>query len=281
MKKLKNESMEKKFNTGETPMDLKKEYNPEGSLLRQVQLRLLDMMIYLDDVCKEIGVSYRIDSGNVLGAIRHGGFIPWDDDVDVVVENRHDYNRLIKYLETHPHPNYVIQNEFTDKGHNKFWSVLRDKNSEYIHKNREEDIIDRVQQYRGLQVDIFLYECTIPFLKRVSAFIHKKYSNMFLVNHISIYRFCFSVQKNIIHPIFRLFSYILGNKKMLSHSYGTVWLRYTDVRVLMPHKPILFEGHFFPGPADPIAYLESAYGDWRDLPEKKDRAKHNVKYILK
>ena len=45
------------------------------------------MLLYFDKVCKENGINYRLDSGMVLGAIRHGGFIPWDDDVDVAIDN--------------------------------------------------------------------------------------------------------------------------------------------------------------------------------------------------
>jgi lipopolysaccharide cholinephosphotransferase len=76
------------FNTGETSEDLKAHFNPEGSTLKKAQDRMLDMLLYLDNVCKEQNVPYRIDAGNVLGAVRHGGFIPWDDDVDIVLLRR-------------------------------------------------------------------------------------------------------------------------------------------------------------------------------------------------
>ena len=56
------------FNTGETQSELRAKYNPEGSILRRAQMRMLDMLLYFDKVCKEQKISYRIDGGNVLGA---------------------------------------------------------------------------------------------------------------------------------------------------------------------------------------------------------------------
>ena len=239
------------FNTGETSSDLKKEYNPDGGIKRRIQLRLLDMLIYFDKVCKEIGVDYRLDSGLVLGAIRHGGFVPWDDDVDVAIDNHNDYKRLCKYLKKHPHPQYVLQDDTTDKCHIKYWSTLRDLKSEYIHLEETEDKLDRMLNYRGLQIDIFpcdkriikpLYIKYAELNRKESwALSEKKYLKMKTIHY---------VRKNICNPILRFVSLLGGNSQYIMYSYGLPFkYRYIPKDVLLPHRPILFEGIEFPAPA--------------------------------
>lgn len=83
--------------TVEIAEELKNKYNPEGSTLRKAQLRMLDMVLYIDKICKENNLQYHIESGNLLGAVRHNGFIPWDDDFDIALYRR-DYKKLIKIL---------------------------------------------------------------------------------------------------------------------------------------------------------------------------------------
>ena len=76
---------------------LRKQYNPDGSQLRTIQLCLLDILIEFDRVCRKNGISYWIDSGTLIGAARHGGFIPWDDDLDVCIL-RKDRKRVAQAL---------------------------------------------------------------------------------------------------------------------------------------------------------------------------------------
>ena len=62
---------------------LREKFNPDGSMLRKQQLRMLEILLYIDKVCKENNINYWLSSGTLLGAVRHGGFIPWDDDLDI------------------------------------------------------------------------------------------------------------------------------------------------------------------------------------------------------
>lgn len=66
---------------------------------RQVQVVLLDMLLWLDDLCSQNGIQYWIDAGTLLGAVRHGGFIPWDDDIDVAMP-REDYERFLAVVDS-------------------------------------------------------------------------------------------------------------------------------------------------------------------------------------
>lgn len=269
------------FNTGETNQELKDYYNPDGSLLRQIQLRLLDMLIYFDKICKEISVDYRIDGGTVLGAVRHGGFIPWDDDVDVVVEDIASYKKLCKYLRDNPHKQYVIQNDDTDKGCIKYWSTLRDINSEYIHLDHYENAIDSVMQHRGLQIDIFPYEAGVfPSLyfryarlgrKERLAILKKDYKKAQLIHRI---------RKYIINPILHYTSKFFGNQNYYMHSYGEGFDCRFPKDILLPHNHILFEGFIFPCPAKPIEFCKILYGDYMNLPPKEERNQHLVTYKI-
>lgn len=258
------------FNTGETPEELRTKYNPEGSVLRKAQLRMLDMLLYIDKVCREQGISYRLDGGNILGAVRHGGFIPWDDDVDIVVDMK-NYRRLCKYLKTHPHPQYIFQNNSTDKNFH-FWSCLRDTKSAYKTDRLEFENMD----CRGVQIDIFSYE------QGLNPKLHRFADKLALHNildvagkHDWLAQLNYNILTYIIRPVFHVLSWLMGGNRNYMHSFGCGWydLQFPP-EVLLPHRPIMFEGHEFPGPADPEQFLSILYHNYMDLPPEDKRANH-------
>ena len=269
--------MERIFNTGETNAQLREKYNQEGSILRKSQLRMLEMLLYIDQVCKQEHIAYSLDGGNVLGAVRHGGFVPWDDDVDIILE-RKEYNRLCAYLLKHPHPQFVLQSPETDSYYINHWNVLRDLKSEYI----QTDQLHNLRKYKGLQIDLFPIETgVVPFLHRTVKTLHQWNENYLLGRCRWVSKGLFVIASKVFYPCIRGVSLLIGRKDAYYYGYGLPWskLRFPKA-VLFPYSTVKFEEHSFPAPANVPAYLTIQYGNYKDLPAINHRNHHMANYKI-
>lgn len=116
----------------------------------------LDLLAHLIEVCEKYQIKFMATAGTLLGAIRHGGFIPWDDDLDVMM-SRKEYDRLCKIASkefTHP---YFFQTEYTDPGSMRGHAQLRNSDTAAILSYEKGDFGFN----QGIFIDIFVWD-TVP-----------------------------------------------------------------------------------------------------------------------
>ena len=252
-------------------LSLRQRFNPDGSLLRRQQMRMLEILIEVDRICKKHNIQYWLSSGTLIGAARHKGFIPWDDDLDIEMLWS-DYKRLMKVLPKELPPTMALQSLETDPNYFFFYAKVRDRRSHLEEINR----YDRVWREQGIYIDIF------PFYKQ-PLWIHmlsehaqghvykimnrgakgKKQGDdtpeMWKVRLITRFN------RFILHPILRFFCRLSNARE----TYG-LGIPYHDPRYMEDTFPLTeaeFEGHLFPVPKDMHAALTLKYGDYMRMPD--------------
>lgn len=239
---------------------LREKFNPEGSMLRRQQLRMLEILLYIDKVCKENDIKYWLSSGTLLGAVRHGGFIPWDDDLDIEMF-REDYEKFIKVFPNNS--DFALQTHNTDSNYFRTFAKVRD-----LHSKISEFELDKYYKYRGLYVDVFSIE-------RIPRPVCRFYGGVFEVIGrwrrqwgnsticwwgIKAFQRIMLLSIPIVRPIFRIFTH------ELHHSYGSGFLKKRNIEDILPLSQIEFEGYMFPAPYCCDNYLKEIYGDYHQMP---------------
>lgn len=122
------------------------------TVVRQAQNVMLRMLKIIDYVCKKHDLKYWLEGGTLLGAIRHQGFIPWDDDLDIGMM-REDYNRFIEIAPAEFPDDVFLQTPFTDKGYFNFAAQLkiRDCKSKFVELYEKGD----EKYHTGIFIDVF------------------------------------------------------------------------------------------------------------------------------
>lgn len=254
---------------------LRERFNPDGSMLRRQQLRMLDILLYVDKICKEHNIRYWLSSGTLLGAVRHGGFIPWDDDLDIEML-REDYEKFLEVFENSDE--FVLQTYKTDKNYFRTFAKVRD-----LYSQISEFELDKYYKYRGLYIDIFSIE-------RLPRIVCRLYGGVFEVIGRWRLKYCHNklgwvaikgFQKialwsiPIARPIFKMLT------KELRHSYGSGFLKERHMEDLFPLTTIEFEGYTFPAPHNTDNYLRRIYGNYTTLPEIDSIVIHTSSCIFK
>lgn len=246
---------------------LRQKFNPDGSPLRNLQLRLLEMLKYIDRVCRENDIHYWISSGTALGAVRHGGFIPWDDDADIEML-KPDYKKLIKVLKSKPNKRFVLQDHSTDIEYSGVVGKLRDTQSAVLEYTPGEEYY----KHKGVFIDLFCIEpSNSPKFNFISHKIQVcglyylgKIKNRF-IRH-SLIRFNRFWICGLLFPTMSFIGRI-GNKERLRHVIGSGFPAPRNYSEVCESKYINFEDTQLPVPFKVHEYLTRMFGDYNKLPD--------------
>ena len=198
--------------------ELSRVYNPEGSALRRDQKELVRMLKVVAEICKENNLQWWLSSGTLLGAARHKGFIPWDDDVDIVMM-RKDYLKLEKILCNMQSDEFVYHCMRTDVDYVKYFGKFRKKEGEIKMAQRRYAFY----KWKGIGLDIFAIEKTSYLSARLSKLLYvltigrTAYIKPGWIRKPLI-RLLQAVNAVIFHPILRLIGLI--NRKGQYHYAG-------------------------------------------------------------
>lgn len=122
----------------------------ENDTLRQVQMIQLEMLVEVDRICKKCDIHYNIIAGTLLGAVRHGGYIPWDDDADVAFL-RPEYEKFRRACKTElDKSRFYFQDHRNTKGYRWGYGKLRRKNTLFLREYQE-----HTPYKQGVFIDIF------------------------------------------------------------------------------------------------------------------------------
>ena len=270
-------------------------------LSRKLQLAELDLLIELDRICREYNIKYFLIGGTLIGAVRHEGFIPWDDDIDVGML-RGDYIRFREVCEQELKDEYYMHDWEKDGCSPLPFTKLRIRNTRVV-----EDIARNSAAEQEIFIDVFPFDAAPEqFLQQKRQQIRtvllkkellircgykmsehrrgmRKYLNRMLYRMLDLIFLPYTTEE--LREKYEKESLRYANKKTGlcvnlggAYSYGREMKKTSCFETCIP---ALFEGQYFWIPKEYDRYLREIYGDYRKLPDKKDRVpRHNIKIDL-
>jgi lipopolysaccharide cholinephosphotransferase len=253
----------------------------------------LDMALEVKRICERHDINYSIIAGTLLGAARHEGFIPWDDDLDIGML-REDFNKFINICEKELDEKYFLQTFETDSGFALPIAKLRRNGTKFVEKNSS-----TADLHCGIYIDIFPFDNVPDGVFR--RYIHN--GSTFILKRILLVKSDYKVWKD--HEIIKKLFYksLISISKYFSVSQIKKVLlrqmtRYNNVssekvvtfggaygynkesinkKWLELQNPIIFEGVKLSAPLNYKEYLTFFYGDYMTPPpENKRYNRHNI-----
>lgn len=258
------------------------------SKLRQLQLCELEILDEFVRICEKHGLRYYLVGGTLLGAVRHQGFIPWDDDIDVAMP-REDYDRLAELCPEELNPQYFYQCPETDPHYFLTYAKIR-KNGTEVYEERFKD----AKFHKGVFIDIF----PLDFCPAPGPVCHLLFNVLAVMNYRGQvdsgerYEPYEEISGKIGYAALRVFSpkaLVRARKKVLSVSERLGKQKYVAIypgaygyrKEVFPYEwyqnrvRLPFEGRRFWSPAAYERILRRSYGEaFLSLPPEETRKQH-------
>jgi len=250
---------------------------PTGTL-KNLQLLYVELLKFIDNVCKKHDLEYCLIYGTLLGAVRHKGFIPWDDDCDILMI-REDYNKLIEIL-----PKEIEKYDFFKENCGLTWLI----NSKDNFFTNFHDIYDKELGHEKffdqpglgkssflqlgwlkpmLKLDIFPFD----YIKSESVEYYKKnYLNNKLYFRNLYYLENFSYEKEF-NKLFKEFGFSYTPTEYIAEGIDASFSDYfppVNKNLIFPTTTKEFEGYSFKCPNQSEKLLEMWYGDYMEIPKE-------------
>ena len=271
----------------------------DAAVLRRLQLTELEILKEAVRVCETNGLRYFLMSGTLLGAVRHGGFIPWDDDVDIAMPRR-DYEQFLHLCKEQLDPKYYVHCNSTDRFYWLPYAKIRKHNTIF-----DEVDLAHLDVPKGIYVDVFpldnantqasLFQAAQARVVRAIGMIIFYRKGVFFSRDIrrestSVRTFLKALLKVLVvsvshllsmHALSRLQQRVMSwNRNDDAPCYVSLWSRYRWFQQPIPKDRYLpaaevgFEGENFSAPRDWDYILTGVYGDYMVLPPEDGRVTH-------
>lgn len=261
----------------------------DNNVIRKLQNAELMILKDIADICNKNKLKYYLIGGTLLGAVRHKGFIPWDDDIDLVMF-RNDYDELFRLLTEKYNEKYFVQRFETDRNYTRYIMKIRLNGTKHI-----EDRVSGVEMNHGIYIDIF----PIDYLKNSGMCTHIRggaLRTLFAIKNIKHVKTGYNGIKGIVSKIVLPFIKLIPDSfintmfdkicTMDNHkecSYVTNFASHFKWKKQMypteyfgEGTELLFEDAYFCVPNQYEKILTRLYGDYMQLPPKEKRTAHNI-----
>ena len=259
--------------------------------LRKVQLLQLQMAREVKRICNKHQIQYFLDAGTMLGAVRHKGFIPWDDDLDIGFL-RDQYDRFLQVAPGELSKKYYLQNCDSDDAYGLTFSKIRLKGTKFV-----ESISQQNAAAKEIYIDLFPYDNRSNDEKKANkeAGKFRILSHLLMIKcHIYVWKgqglkkwlkffpFCvlslFYTKQGLRNRIEELTGMHRKEncREVYIHDGTSAYYWHFPKKMLEELVLAEFEGEDFPIPRDFDRFLKTAYGDYEKLPPEGERKTHNI-----